>query len=167
MFACLLFAATIVANIELPTTNTIESQELQTIVTLLTQEEPTTETIEDEQTIIAVNEEIKVIEEKLITITNNIQPSMLAYKHWTGTYNPDAFTVFINDTEVAQGTEIKIPAANSTINVKFDYSFVNGMRKGSKTVSYKLNDDITQANITFSWKDDNKILIDNGTAVAT
>jgi hypothetical protein len=115
----------------------------------------------------SVQKNVTVAEEKLITIINAIQPSMLAYKHWTGTYNPDSFTIFVNDKEVAQGTEIKIPAETKTVNLKFNYSFVNGMRKGSKTVAYKLNDDITQATITFSWKDDNKIVIDNGTVITS
>jgi len=110
------------------------------------------------------------LEEKLesnrVTITNNIKPDMLTYKHWTGKYNPDSFKVFVNDTEVAQGAALEITSETKTVNLKFDYSFVNGKRAGSKTVSYKLNDDITQANITFSWDDDNKIIIDNGTAVA-
>ena len=118
-----------------------------------------------------VNTKNNPLEEKLksnrITITNNIKPDMLTYKHWTGKYNPDSFKVFVNDTEVAQGAALEISSETKTINLKFDYSFVNGKRAGSKTVSYKLNDDITQANITFSWDSDNKIIIDNGTAVAS
>jgi hypothetical protein len=102
-----------------------------------------------------------------VTITNNIQPDMLTYKHWTGKYNPDSFKVFVNDTEIAQGAALEIPSETKTVNLKFDYSFVNGKRTGSHTVSYKLNDDITQANITFSWDNDNKIIIDNGTAIAS
>jgi hypothetical protein len=102
-----------------------------------------------------------------ITINNNIQPSMLTYKHWTGKYNPDSFKVFVNDTEIAQGATLQIPSETKTVDLKFDYSFVNGKRTGNKTVSYKLNENISQANITFSWDDDNKIIIDNGTIVAS
>ena len=102
-----------------------------------------------------------------ITISNNIKPDMLTYKHWTGKYNPDSFKVSVNNSEVAQGATLQIPSETKTVNVTFDYSFVNGKRTGSKTVAYKLNDDATQANITFSWDNDNKIMIDNGTAVAS
>ncbi len=102
-----------------------------------------------------------------ITISNNIKPDMLTYKHWTGKYNPDSFKVSVNNTEIAQGATLQIPSETKTVNVTFDYSFVNGKRAGSKTVAYKLNDDATQANITFSWDNDNKIIIDNGTAVAS
>ncbi|HLJ30845.1 MAG TPA: hypothetical protein VKU36_00255 [Candidatus Babeliales bacterium] len=101
-----------------------------------------------------------------ITITNAIQPHMLSYKHWTGTYNPDLFTVLVNNAEVAQGAAIEIPAETKTVNLTFNYSFVNGMRKGSKTVSYTLNENVTQATITFSWVSDNKIALDNGTMIA-
>src|SRR5437879_2049156 len=38
-----------------------------------------------------------------IIITNAIEPSMLEYKHWTGTYSPELFTLIINDTQVLQG----------------------------------------------------------------
>jgi hypothetical protein len=102
-----------------------------------------------------------------ITINNNIKPDMLTYKHWTGKYNPDSFKVFVNHTEVSQGNSLQLSSETKTVNLKFDYSFVNGKRTGSKTVSYKLNEDITQANITFSWDNDNKIIIDNGTAIAS
>ena len=102
-----------------------------------------------------------------ITISNNIKPDMLTYKHWTGKYNPDSFKVSVNNSEIAQGATLQIPSETKTVNLTFDYSFVNGKRTGSKTVAYKLNDDATQANITFSWDNDNKIIIDNGTAVAS
>jgi hypothetical protein len=102
-----------------------------------------------------------------ITINNNIKPDMLTYKHWTGKYNPDSFKVFVNNTEVAQGNSLQLPSETKTVDLTFDYSFVNGKRTGSKTVSYELNENSTQGNITFSWDDDNKIIIDNGTAVAS
>ncbi len=109
----------------------------------------------------------EVAQPSSITISNNIKPDMLTYKHWTGKYNPDSFKVSVNNSEIAQGATLQIPSETKTVNVTFDYSFVNGKRTGSKTVAYKLNDDATQANITFSWDNDNQIIIDNGTAVAS
>lgn len=103
---------------------------------------------------------------KQIVITNAIDSPMLAYKHWTGTYNPDTFTITINGTEIAQGAQHSIPADTKTINVMFTYSFMNGMRKGTKTVSYKLHDNIAEAKITFTWKDDWQVLVDNATAIS-
>ena len=117
---------------------------------------------------IAQNEQLETKPAPLpssITITNTIKPEMLTYKHWTGKYNPDSFKVFVNETEVAQGATLKVSSETKTVNLKFDYSFVNGKRTGTKTVAYKLNDDITEANISFSWDNDNKIIIDNGTVI--
>jgi hypothetical protein len=128
-------------------------------------EMPTTESVSAIPT-----ETVQATEDKpstFITINNNIKPDILTYKHWTGKYNPDSFKVFVNKTEVAQGNSFQLPSETKTVDLTFDYSFVNGKRTGSKTVSYKLNEDVTQANITFSWDNDNKIIIDNGTAVAS
>lgn len=130
-----------------------------------------TQSIQNETTEATQNEQLASTEPAAlpssITITNNIQPSMLTYKHWTGKYNPDSFKVFVNDAEIAQGSSIKIPSETKTVNLKFDYSFVNGKRTGNKTVAYKLNENSTQAHITFSWDDENKIILDNGTAIAS
>ncbi|HEX4068891.1 MAG TPA: hypothetical protein VHX42_02235 [Candidatus Babeliales bacterium] len=132
------------------------------IATPQTSEMPTIETVQSEPTSTE-----PVAQPSSITINNNIKSDMLTYKHWTGKYNPDSFKVFVNDTEVAQGSSLELPSETKTVNLKFDYSFVKGTRTGSKTVSYKLNEDVTQADITFSWDNENKIMIDNGTAVAS
>ena len=100
-----------------------------------------------------------------IIITNAIQPSMLAYKHWTGTYNPDKFTITVNDIEVAQGAQHTLSATTDPIDIRFDYSFVNGKRTGSHVISYQLDENIAQANITFSWNDEWKVIVDNGKPV--
>jgi hypothetical protein len=100
-----------------------------------------------------------------IIITNAIEPSMLAYKHWTGTYNPDKFTITVNDVEVAQGAQHTLSATADPVNIRFDYSFVNGKRTGAHVISYELNENITQANITFSWNDEWKVMVDNGKPV--
>lgn len=100
-----------------------------------------------------------------ITITNAIAPSMLEYKHWTGKYSPDVFTVSVNGTEVATGTTCEIPGDSSTIEVGYTYSFMNGMRSGGKKISYQLNENIAQANITFDWKNDWRVIVDNAKAI--
>jgi hypothetical protein len=103
---------------------------------------------------------------KSITITNAIKPNMLEYKHWTGTYKPEVFTIKVNNAEIAQGEQHILPAETKNVDVQFTYSFMNGMRKGTKTVSYQLHENITQADITFSWKGDWQVLVDNGKAVS-
>lgn len=169
MFIYLFLIAAIAASSELPSTDT-ETQELQELITIFTQEEPA----EIEQVNpVEITEQIEQPIEastvakaaQSITITNAIESSMLAYKHWTGTYSPDTFTIYINGVEVAQGAQYTLSAEASTIDIKYFYSFMNGMRTGTKTVSYQLHENITHANITFSWKDNWKVLVDNGTAL--
>ena len=108
----------------------------------------------------------KPAEEKTInsvTITNGIEPSMLSYKHWTGTYSPDVFTVYINDTTIEPGQTYTLADSKTPIVIRCDYSFMNGIRKGTKTTTYTMNDQITTAIVTFSWLDTHKILLDNAT----
>ncbi len=100
-----------------------------------------------------------------IIITNAIEANMLEYKHWTGTYNPETFTIMVNGIEVAQGAQHTLPAETKNVDVMLSYSFMNGIRKGTKTVSYALHENSTQAKITFSWKDDWQVLVDNGKAI--
>lgn len=100
-----------------------------------------------------------------ITITNAIEPKMLEYKHWTGKYSPDKFSISVNGTEIEQGKTRSIPANTQTVEIGYTYSFMNGMKSGGRKISYQLDENITQANITFNWKDDWRVMIDNGKAV--
>jgi len=100
-----------------------------------------------------------------ITITNAIEPTMLEYKHWTGTYSPDIFTLTVNDIPVEPGSTYTHGSCDTPLTVQFDYSFRNGHRKGSKKISYQLNKETTEAKITFSWLDPWKVIIDNAVPV--
>lgn len=162
----LLFAMTAIITTETPEIDI--DPELQEIITLLSaSDEACIE--ENSATEIAENTDeadATVQKQTSITITNAIEPSMLAYKHWTGTYSPDIFTVTINGMEVACGTNYTITSTQEPLEIGYSYSFMKGMRTGAKTVSYQLNEHITNAQITFSWKDNWKILVDNGTPVS-
>jgi hypothetical protein len=100
-----------------------------------------------------------------IIITNAIEPKMLEYKHWTGKYSPDKFSISVNGTDIEQGKTCSIPANSQTVEIGYTYSFMNGMKSGGRRISYQLNENITQANITFNWKDDWRVVVDNGKAV--
>lgn len=180
MFIYLFFLAAIAASSsELPTTeltelSTIinEDKELQELITALTTPDSTETSIEaSSQSIPSETEKTQTQTtetpvEKIaqpIIITNAIDSSMLAYKHWTGTYSPEIFTITINGTEIAQGSQHTLPAETKTVDISLYYSFMKGMRTGTKIVSYQLNENITQATMTFSWKDDHKVLLDNAT----
>lgn len=155
-----LFLIAAIATTELPTPAS-EDKDLQEIIAILMEEAPAD--------VLTKNDTPEIIETKKpaavqsITITNAIDADMLKYKHWTGTYSPETFIININGTDLAQGTQHTLPAETKTIDVTFTYSFMNGVRTGTKTVSYQLHENITQAHITFSWKEDHKVLVDNGT----
>lgn len=163
MFLYLLLVTAIATSTDPLPTEAISPQEqeqLLEIIALLNQEDTPTVASEDStviETIAALPTEI--------TITNGIEPSMLAYKHWTGTYSPETFSITVNGTEVAQGASYTLPAATKTMDIQYSYSFMNGMRTGAKKVSYELHENSTHVTITFSWKDTWKVLVDNGTAI--
>jgi len=169
MFLYLLLLTAVITTSDTPDTPEVDP-ELQEIITLITANADE----ETAKTIIASNAPItdKISASALdqeeapapITITNAIEPSMLAYKHWTGTYSPDKFIITINGIEVAQGANVTIKSSDP-LEISYNYSFMNGMRSGAKKVSYQLNENSTHAQITFSWKDNWKILVDNGTPV--
>lgn len=126
-------------------------------------EEPTTqELVEIVQT---TQEPDNIQEEKIqsVTITNAIEEEMLKYKHWTGTYSPDTFAVYINEKEVKTGDAYIASPSKEPIRISFSYSFMNGMRKGTKAYTYQINEDCSQITLTFSWLDKHKILMDNAT----
>lgn len=75
---------------------------------------------------------------------------MLKYKHWTGTYSPDKFTVSINGTTVQPGESCTITEKKS-FDVEYEYSFVNGYRTGKETLSYAMNENSSNGTLTFSW----------------
>ncbi len=165
MFLSLLLLATaIIVTTETPDID----PELQEIITLFTAPD------ENNTEAITVTEFAEITdttcataqEQSSIAITNAIEPSMLAYKHWTGTYSPDKFTLTINGVEVAQGANCTITTTKEPLEISYSYSFMNGMRTGAKTVSYQLNENIAHARITFSWKDNWKVIVDNGTPIS-
>jgi hypothetical protein len=100
-----------------------------------------------------------------VTIVAGIKEDMLKYKHWTGSYSPDVFNLFINDVPVPVDGSYVLESPEKPFVVSFDYSFMKGMRKGTKRYTCTLEDACAQANITFSWLEKNKIILDNGVVI--
>ena len=91
---------------------------------------------------------------------------MLKYKHWSGTYEPSTFVMHVNEKEIELGTQKSIPMIdNGIIEVRFDYAFLNGKRKGAKIVVFEVDNDIVDLNITFNWKNKWQVIIDNAKPV--
>ncbi len=130
---------------------------------ILTQQEEPIQHVEISESEAA--SDVTISEPQPITFTNAIEPAMLKYKHWTGTYSPEEFTLSLNGTPVPCGQTYTLASADTPLTVQFDYSFMNGIRKGSKKISYAVQKECTQATITFSWLDTWKVLIDNATPI--
>jgi hypothetical protein len=174
MLSYLFLLAAAATPSELPTTDlaptetsafndAMADQEIQELITVLAQEEACAELVVQEQT--ATTTELVAIQATPITITNAIEPNMLEYKHWTGKYSPETFIISVNGTKIEQGKTCEVPATATTVEIGYTYSFMNGMKTGGRKISYQLNENITQANITFNWKDDWRVVVDNGTAI--
>lgn len=153
-FLTLLFTLFVIAVT--PENTSIVSDEITEIVIAQqeNQEGATTSVISEEQA-----------QQAPIIITNAIEPKMLQYKHWTGTYSPELFNVMIDNTLISSGETYTLKSTEEPLIVQFDYSFMNGIRKGSKKIFYQLNKDCKQATLTFSWLDTFKIIIDNATPI--
>jgi len=100
-----------------------------------------------------------------ITVKNNIERNMLKYKHWSGTYEPSTFVIQVNEKKIEPGTQKSIPMIDGIIEVRFDYAFLNGKRKGAKIIVFEVDNDIVDVNITFNWKNKWQVLIDNAKPV--
>lgn len=116
----------------------------------------------DEQITKVVSPEAVKIQ-KIVTIKNNIEPAMLRYKHWSGTYKPTTFVITINGQEIKPNTQQDITITNNQLAVRFDYAFLNGKRKGAKIVSFTVNTNKPTLNLSFSWDDKWQVIIDNAT----
>ncbi len=101
--------------------------------------------------------------QKIVTIKNNIEPAMLHYKHWSGTYQPTTFVITINGQEIKPETQYDITITNNQLAVRFDYAFLNGKKKGAKIVSFTVNTNKPTLNLSFSWDDKWQVIIDNAT----
>jgi len=100
---------------------------------------------------------------KTITVKNNITTDMLAYKHWSGVHNP-LFTLTVNGKKIEQGKQKKISIKDNILEVRYDYLFAKGIRKGAKIISCNIEKDTKDISISFSWNSEWQIIIENSTS---
>jgi len=97
---------------------------------------------------------------KTVTVKNNITTDMLVYKHWSGVHEP-SFILTVNGKKIEQGEQIEVPAKNNILEVRYDYSFAKGMRKGAKIISCNIEKDAKDVGISFSWNSEWNIKTDH------
>jgi hypothetical protein len=104
---------------------------------------------------------------RTIKIYDDITDAMLSYKHWTGRYTPTFFELAVNGT-LFQDTQdpLSIQVIDSLLMIRYTYEFMNGRRGGSKEVTFQLDEQCDEFHITFSWKDEWRIIIDHATPLS-
>lgn len=102
---------------------------------------------------------------RMVTITNEITKKMITYHKALGSYTPK-FSIEINGTPVEVGKQITVAAHNDSIDIKYHYNFLNGYRVGFRTTRVTLPPEGDAFTLTFSWKNDNHIIVSNAIAYA-
>ena len=98
---------------------------------------------------------------KAVIIKNNIEPEMLKYHHWTGTYTPTTFVITIDGKQLESGDQEVFNVKDGMLEVRFDYAFLNGRRKGAKIVSFEVNGSPNTLDMTFDWLDKWQVILDD------
>jgi hypothetical protein len=98
---------------------------------------------------------------RAITVKNSITKEMISYSKCFASYTPD-FSLTINDQIIQPGEEKKINITHDQLTTSYSYNFLNGFKKGKKAVEFEIPSDKEKFEITFSWKNDWHILIEDG-----
>ncbi|MEX0849022.1 MAG: hypothetical protein WD055_02240 [Candidatus Dependentiae bacterium] len=97
---------------------------------------------------------------RVVTVKNSITKEMISYSKCFASYTPD-FSLTINDQTIQPGEEKKINITNDQLTTSYSYNFLNGFKKGKRTVEFEMPSDKEKFEITFSWEDDWHVLIKN------
>lgn len=105
---------------------------------------------------------------RTISVTNSINDAMLGYSHWTGTYTPKVFLVRVNDKKIGYGKTKKIEITKNKFTVRYDYDFGYNVKKarGAVEVLFKIDKNASECDLTFSWDNSWRIIIDNATPIS-
>ncbi|BDC35038.1 hypothetical protein Noda2021_09960 [Candidatus Dependentiae bacterium Noda2021] len=98
---------------------------------------------------------------KSLTVHNKITKEMLGYKYIIMNY-PSYFSIKVNDVLIPAGQSQNIVVTNNRVSVQYEYEF-GKRRKGSKVIEFTLPATIKNTDLTFSWNDDWRVKLSNGT----
>lgn len=107
----------------------------------------------------------KLPAKRVVSITNNINPEMLVYKHWSGDKVPEPFAIVVDGKPLEPGKTTSVALEDDKLNVQFNYSFMMGYRKGTREVTFKVPEKQDTLNMTFSWDNDHRIILDKAQAI--
>lgn len=92
-----------------------------------------------------------------ITIRNAITPHMIQYKFFKTHYQPDAFKLSVNGSELKPGSALQIPKSDKNITVRYDFSFAHGLRTGAREIQLNLDTQKSEYNLEFCWNNEWRI----------
>lgn len=95
-----------------------------------------------------------------IAIHTHISEKSLEYSHWSGTYTPK-FCIHVNNTSVPLTGNTTCAIAGEHVTIRFDYTFMNGYRKGAKEVTYRIMPHTNKLEISFDWNSKWRIIVNN------
>jgi len=135
---------------------------------------PITSDQSNKNEIIQEIEQPKKLIQHSVTIENHITKKMLTYKYFVS-YSPTKFDLYANNVHLVTLDEKnrpistnlnQVPLKDNTLVIRYDYEFMNGSRKGAKEVIFEVNPNVSVLNLTFSWKDKWRVVLDNATPIS-
>lgn len=98
-----------------------------------------------------------------ITVRNKIEKKMLTYHKGFFSLTPN-FDLSVNDQPVKQGQQLEVPVVDGKVNVTYAYDFM-GHKKGKKNIVFQVPAGNDALDITFSWKQEPRIIMGNAHAL--
>jgi len=87
-----------------------------------------------------------------VIIKNGITDKMEKYPYLFMKIKPTKFFISVNGKKLEQNKQEKFSIKNNKLNVRYDYEFQNGRRKGAKVVTFSIPEKIDELTIKFKWK---------------
>jgi len=125
-----------------------------------TKSEPVTQPRTPEKTAQPAKPSAEQSAERVVMMKNDITEKMLGYKYLFMTYRPE-FKISVNGKEIPQGATVPCTIKDNFFVARYDYNFMNGHRVGSDEVHFAMDPKAETASITFAWKSEIRIMIDN------
>jgi len=103
-----------------------------------------------------------------VTVKNAITPEMTKYRFWGTYYEPTQLYLSIHDKKLQRNETVECTLNNSNcIEITYHYEFQNGIVTGSKCVEFEITNPDQPIEITFSWKDNHRLMSNHGRVVGS
>ena len=83
---------------------------------------------------------------------------MISYNKGFLSYKP-RFQLHVNDITLKPGEQKQIDIVDDMLKVTYTYSFLNGYKKGTKEITFKVQPMQDDLKIKFSWQHDWRVII--------